>query len=128
MEPDGEGLKGIRAYERFRGSGKESLREREDLPPSLGRPPHMFSADGHGHSAHNMATTPTGHAHAGATTAGHDQVKARKIQTLSQVLISFLLQNIYSIHSVLRNCWERGFGPSRHGWCSDQRGHVPLGL
>jgi hypothetical protein len=40
------------------------------------------SADDHRQSAHDRATTPTGHAHARAKTASHAHVRARKRQTL----------------------------------------------
>jgi hypothetical protein len=69
MEPDRAGRKGIRAHERFRGSGKETLRE-DLLSPPL-RDNHVANDHGHsGHShAHNRATTPNGHAQLRATTA-----------------------------------------------------------
>jgi hypothetical protein len=71
MEPDRAGRKGIRAYERFRGSGKESLREDLLSPPVALRDDHV--ANGHGHCshthAHDRATTPNSHAHVRGKTA-----------------------------------------------------------
>jgi hypothetical protein len=67
MEPDRAGLKRNRAYEMFRGRGRETLREDLPSPPSPLCDDHV--ADGHSNYAQDRATTPNGHAHVRATTA-----------------------------------------------------------
>jgi hypothetical protein len=110
LELERAGLKGNRAYERFRDGGKKTLRE--DLPPSLRRHSRRRQANGDS-NGNGDGNGNCNHALDRATTPKRPHVPTptqRDIDTLTSVNVTLspnISPYISSFHSVLRNCRVR---------------------